>query len=90
MSGNNIPLEGRTRLPGKIQDCIQDCGLIISHIQIASRSNEACILSYTHSKFIRRIKILRKPSMIVILIYLKTSQTVKIVILNFILLSKSI
>ncbi|KAL3981618.1 hypothetical protein ACH3XW_43805 [Acanthocheilonema viteae] len=40
MSGSNIPLEGRTRLPGKIQDCIQDCGLIISHIQVASRSNE--------------------------------------------------
>ncbi|KAM3726713.1 BLOC-1-related complex subunit [Dirofilaria immitis] len=40
MSSNNIPLEGRTRLPGKIQDCIQDCGLIVSHIQTASRSNE--------------------------------------------------
>uniref|UniRef100_A0A915PHQ4 BLOC-1-related complex subunit 7 n=1 Tax=Setaria digitata TaxID=48799 RepID=A0A915PHQ4_9BILA len=40
MSSNNIPLEGRTRLPGKIQDCIQDCGLIASHIQTASRSNE--------------------------------------------------
>ncbi|VDK62824.1 unnamed protein product [Onchocerca ochengi] len=40
MSSSNIPLEGRTRLPGKIQDCIQDCGLIVSHIQTASRSNE--------------------------------------------------
>uniref|UniRef100_A0A1I7VI94 BLOC-1-related complex subunit 7 n=1 Tax=Loa loa TaxID=7209 RepID=A0A1I7VI94_LOALO len=40
MSGSNIPLEGRTRLPGKIQDCIQDCGLIVSHIRTASHSNE--------------------------------------------------
>ncbi|VIO86099.1 Uncharacterized protein BM_BM451 [Brugia malayi] len=40
MSSSNIPLEGRTRLPGKIQDCIQDCGLIISHVKTASHSNE--------------------------------------------------
>ncbi|EJW85979.1 hypothetical protein WUBG_03109 [Wuchereria bancrofti] len=40
MSSSNIPLEGRTRLPGKIQDCIQDCGLIVSHIKTASHSNE--------------------------------------------------
>ncbi|VDN04821.1 unnamed protein product [Thelazia callipaeda] len=41
MNTSNIPLEGRTRLPGKIQDCIQDCGLIVSHILASSRSNEA-------------------------------------------------
>ncbi|VDN33186.1 unnamed protein product [Gongylonema pulchrum] len=40
MSSGNIPLEGRTRLPGKVQDCIQDCGLIVAHIQSASHSNE--------------------------------------------------
>uniref|UniRef100_A0A0M3HQV5 Uncharacterized protein n=1 Tax=Ascaris lumbricoides TaxID=6252 RepID=A0A0M3HQV5_ASCLU len=38
---NTIPLEGRTRLPNKIQDAIQDSGLIISQILNASRSNEA-------------------------------------------------
>lgn len=42
MSGINIPLEGRTRLPGKIQDAIQDCGIIVAHLQTASRSNEVC------------------------------------------------
>ncbi|KHN82132.1 hypothetical protein Tcan_05015 [Toxocara canis] len=35
-----IPLEGRTRLPSKIQDAIQDSGLIITQILNASRSNE--------------------------------------------------
>ncbi|VDM22042.1 unnamed protein product [Wuchereria bancrofti] len=34
MSSSNIPLEGRTRLPGKIQDCIQDCGLILLSMAI--------------------------------------------------------
>lgn len=38
--GSNIPLEGRTRLPTKIQDAVQDTGLIASHILNASRSNE--------------------------------------------------
>ncbi|VDN57813.1 unnamed protein product [Dracunculus medinensis] len=37
---NNIPLEGRIRLPNRINDCIHDCSFISSNIVNSHRGND--------------------------------------------------
>ncbi|VDD93801.1 unnamed protein product [Enterobius vermicularis] len=39
----NIPLEGRSRLPQKIQDVVQESGAIVTQVVNSSRSNEVVI-----------------------------------------------
>uniref|UniRef100_A0AC35FSK8 BLOC-1-related complex subunit 7 n=1 Tax=Panagrolaimus sp. PS1159 TaxID=55785 RepID=A0AC35FSK8_9BILA len=37
---SRIVLEGKNRLPSRIQDLIVDCGMAVTHIQNNSSSNE--------------------------------------------------
>lgn len=47
-----VVLEGMNRLPGRLQDLILDAGMVVTHTQNNSGSNEVCVFLFARNNFI--------------------------------------